>query len=155
MAYLATVAAGLCRPGDHPPVDERALPGGLTVAVTGEQVGEHFAVQVAHGDAMADAAQPVDRGAVPAQAAERGGQVHGHRERPAPAVGDGDPGQMRPQPGDVLLEVAPGLLVAVVVVQFQSVGRCALRTWASAEGVLIRGNLGGGPLARLCRLAGG
>jgi hypothetical protein len=34
---------------------------------------------------------------------------------PPQRVGDGNPGQMRPQPGDVLLEVAPGLLVAVMV----------------------------------------
>src|SRR5215472_14548618 len=40
------------------------------------------------------------------------------------------------------------------VVQFQSVGRCALRTWASAEGLPDWYNFGGGPLVRRRRLAG-
>jgi hypothetical protein len=45
-------------PADHPPADEQALPGGHAVAVTGQQVSEHFPVQVTHGYPMADTAQP-------------------------------------------------------------------------------------------------
>ena len=56
MAYLAAVAAG-----SGGQLITRRLTNGhclavSAVAVTGEQVGEYFPVQVAHGDAMADAA---------------------------------------------------------------------------------------------------
>jgi hypothetical protein len=83
---------GLWWPADYSPVDERALAGGRAFGVAGEQVGQYFSIEVAHGHAMADAAEPVDGGTVSAEIAERRGQVRGQREGAAPAVRDRDAG---------------------------------------------------------------
>ena len=113
MACFAALARG-SGGRDSPPVDERALRAEL--ATVGEQVlRQDLPVQVAHRDAVADAAEAVDRAAVRADVAERRGEVSRDRERAAPAVCDLDPGQVRPQPAQVLLQVPPRGLVAIAV----------------------------------------
>ena len=123
----------LGRPGDNFGIEEGAI---RQVALAfQQQVAQHMRVEVAHGNAVADATQGVD-GALVAQVTKGRGEVEGHTEWSAPAVGDLDAFEVREEEVDVLFEVLPCRLVAIAV-QVVGISK-ANRTAAHHDAVIGR-----------------